>query len=81
MASSLPADPCVALPTGSAAALRWLLAALRAEPGALADRGIEAQVEATGRPASSWRQQIRYWTPRLGAFRATDLARIVRDRV
>jgi len=50
MASSLPADPCVALPTGSAAALRWLLAALRAEPDALANRGIEAQVEATGDP-------------------------------
>lgn len=81
MASSVPADPCVTLPSGSAAALRWLLAALRAEPDALADRGIEAHVEATGRPASSWRQQIRYWTPRLGAFRATAEARLVRDRV
>jgi hypothetical protein len=81
MTSPGPHDPLDSLPAASASAARWLLAALRGEPDALADRGIDEQVEATGRPASSWRQQIRYWTPRLGAFRATGKARLVRDRV
>jgi hypothetical protein len=79
--SSLAGDPFDALPAEPAAAASWLVAALRGEADALADRAVEERVEATRRPASSWRRQIAYWTPRLGAFRAMGDARLVRDRV